>query len=93
MSITAPNTLRPLPLRITQRQYDRLVARRAFDQLSIQEHVRRALDVYLDGLGDPPAPQRKRKASPAPEPSAPAGAPDAETPAAAEASRPKMVMR
>lgn len=43
-------TLRPLPVRITQRQYLRLVAHRELDQLAIQEHVRRALDLYLDDL-------------------------------------------
>jgi len=42
--------LRPLPMRITQRQYDRLTAHRARDHISIQEHVRRALDNYLDLL-------------------------------------------
>lgn len=42
--------LRPLPMRITQRQYDRLVAHRARDHIAIQEHVRRALDNYLELL-------------------------------------------
>jgi hypothetical protein len=46
----APDVLRPLPLRVTQRQYLRLVAHRSLDSLPIQEHVRRALDVYLDEL-------------------------------------------
>lgn len=45
-----PETLRPLPLRVTQRQYLRLQAHRQIDQLAIQEHVRRALDDYLDKL-------------------------------------------
>lgn len=54
---TKPNTpkrghpqdyLRPLPMRISQRSYDRLDALRAIDDQSIQEHVRRALDYYLD---------------------------------------------
>lgn len=45
-----PDTLRPLPIRVAQRQYQRLVAHRAVDSLSIQEHVRRAIDEYLDNL-------------------------------------------
>jgi hypothetical protein len=57
-----PN-LRPLPMRITQLQYERLVARRSIDHIAIQEHVRRALDVYLDGLD--------RKARSVPPPAAP----------------------
>ena len=40
--------LKPLPLRITPRQFERLVALRARDSLAIQEHVRRAIDIYLD---------------------------------------------
>lgn len=39
--------LRPLPMRITQLQFERLHGARARDGLSVQEHVRRALDVYL----------------------------------------------
>jgi hypothetical protein len=45
-----PATLRPLPTRVTQRQYDRLMQHRARDHLSIQEHVRRSLDYYLEML-------------------------------------------
>lgn len=41
---------RPLPMRITEKQYDRLKAAREFDNLAIQEHVRRALDFYLDAF-------------------------------------------
>jgi hypothetical protein len=40
--------LRPLPLRITPRQFERLAEARTRDALAIQEHVRRAIDVYLD---------------------------------------------
>ena len=47
---STPDILRPLPIRITQRQYDRLRAHRLIDSLAIQEHVRRALDLYLDVL-------------------------------------------
>lgn len=39
--------LRPLPLRVATRQYERLDAARARTGLSIQEHARRALDLYL----------------------------------------------
>ena len=42
--------LRPLPMRITQLQFERLHAARARDGLSVQEHVRRALDQYLQKL-------------------------------------------
>ena len=42
--------LKTLPLRITPRQFDRLVAARARDALAIQEHVRRGIDFYLDAL-------------------------------------------
>jgi hypothetical protein len=45
-----PSTLRPLPTRVTQRQYDRLMLHRTRDNLSIQEHVRRSLDIYLEQL-------------------------------------------
>ena len=40
--------LKPLTLRITARQADRLTAARGRDDLAIQEHVRRAIDMYLD---------------------------------------------
>jgi len=43
--------LRTLPTRVTTVQYARLTEARAKDGLSIQEHVRRALDFYLDGIG------------------------------------------
>lgn len=40
--------LRPLPMRISQGQYERLLLQRDFDNINIQEHVRRALDFYLN---------------------------------------------
>ena len=42
--------LRPLPMRITNLQFERLQSVRARDGLAIQEHVRRALDIYLAGV-------------------------------------------
>ena len=39
--------LRPLPMRITELQWQRLNGARSRDAISIQEHVRRALDEYL----------------------------------------------
>jgi len=42
--------LRPLPMRISQLQFERLQAARARDGLAIQEHVRRALDFYLKSV-------------------------------------------
>lgn len=42
--------LRPLPMRITPLQFDRLQAARDYDGISVQEHVRRALDFYLNAL-------------------------------------------
>lgn len=42
--------LRPLPMRITPMQFDRLQAARDYDGISVQEHVRRALDFYLNAL-------------------------------------------
>lgn len=50
MPSTTQQNLRPLPMRITQKQYERLQQARANDQIAIQEHVRRALDNYLDLL-------------------------------------------
>jgi len=44
------NPLRPLPMRITELQWERLNAARDYDDIAIQEHVRRALDKYLDML-------------------------------------------
>lgn len=67
-------------MRITQKQYDRLHAAREADHISIQEHVRRALDYYLDGLDrkgrqmasyDPP-PKQAEDMPPHPAPMAPA---------------------
>jgi hypothetical protein len=48
--------LRPLPLRITPLQFTRLTEARARDSLAIQEHVRRAIDVYLDQVEKIPPP-------------------------------------
>lgn len=42
--------LRPLPMRITQLQFERLDGARQRDGLAMQEHVRRALDYYLQML-------------------------------------------
>ena len=39
--------LRPLPIRITQLQFDRLEAIRNRDGIAMQEHIRRAIDLYL----------------------------------------------
>jgi hypothetical protein len=50
MPTMTQQNLRPLPMRITQKQYERLQQARANDQIAIQEHVRRALDNYLDLL-------------------------------------------
>lgn len=97
-------TLRPLPVRITQRQYLRLVAHREIDQLAIQEHVRRALDLYLDDLdwrrafqltgktADPPSQISRPHQEPTQNPGE--DAEDAEKPAgAAGKGRPKLVYR
>jgi hypothetical protein len=40
--------LRPLPMRVSQRSYDRLNAVRSIDGNSVQEHIRRGIDYYLD---------------------------------------------
>jgi hypothetical protein len=39
--------LRPLPLRVANAQYERLNAARMRTGISIQEHVRRGIDLYL----------------------------------------------
>ena len=39
--------LKPLPTRVTKQQYAQLVKLRETTGMSIQEHVRRALDYYL----------------------------------------------
>jgi hypothetical protein len=44
----AQEALRPLPMRISERSYQRLEALRAADDLTIQEHVRRGIDYYLE---------------------------------------------
>jgi hypothetical protein len=53
------NPMKPLPVRVTPLQYDRLTQARARNGLAIQEHVRRALDMYLDKI------ERDAKANPA----------------------------
>ena len=63
---TAP--LVSLPMRITQMQRARLEAARDHDHIAIQEHVRRALDKYLDAV-------EKRRAL-EPPPAGPAELPD-----------------
>jgi len=42
--------LKALPMRISQLQFDRLANLRDRDGLSMQEHVRRAIDAYLPRL-------------------------------------------
>ena len=56
--------LRPLPMRVSQLQFERLHQARARDGLSVQEHVRRALDLYLK--------QIEREAAKVPQAPAPA---------------------
>ena len=49
----APNNrleLRPLPLRVAHSQYERLDDARNRTGISIQEHVRRAIDLYLAAI-------------------------------------------
>lgn len=71
--------LRPLPLRITPLQFSRLTEARARDSLAIQEHVRRAIDVYLDLVEKRASrdAERREAASPQPEstPESPAATP------------------
>lgn len=47
---TKSTPLKPLPMRVTERQYERLKAQRAKDGYTVQELVRRALDFYLDSV-------------------------------------------
>lgn len=60
MNAAAPNQyrsdLRPLPMRVTPQQYDRLRGARDRDGLSVAEHVRRALDFYLAKIEGAPIP-------------------------------------
>ena len=42
--------MRPLPLRVANSQYDRLVSARDRTGISIQEHVRRGIDGYLAAI-------------------------------------------
>jgi hypothetical protein len=53
--------LKPLPLRLSTTQFERLVGLRARDGMAIQEHVRRAVDMYLDAQDK----KAQRSASPA----------------------------
>ena len=39
--------MKPLPLRVASSQYDRLAEARDRTGISIQEHVRRGIDLYL----------------------------------------------
>ena len=57
--------LKPLPLRVAESQYTRLGAMRERTGISVQEHIRRAIDLYLAvtekeaielGLMEPPTP-------------------------------------
>jgi hypothetical protein len=70
-----PANLRPLPMRITQRQYDRLVAHRERDSIALQEHIRRALDNYLDLL-DRKASREDERSPPSAEDGVPSALPD-----------------
>jgi hypothetical protein len=50
--------LHPLPMRVSRLQIERLRELRAKDGLSVQEHVRRSIDQYLETLTDaPPRPK------------------------------------
>jgi hypothetical protein len=46
-AVNARRELRPLPLRVATSQYERLSAARDRTGISIQEHVRRSIDLYL----------------------------------------------
>jgi hypothetical protein len=89
--------LKTLPLRITPRQFDRLVAARARDALAIQEHVRRGIDFYLDALEKRVAREMQEVATPADNPPpAPRDAPKgalAAPPKARLSSKPAYQMR
>ena len=39
--------MKPLPIRVASRQYERLSSARDRTGISIQEHIRRAIDIYL----------------------------------------------
>lgn len=85
--------LRPLPMRVTPVQYERLNAVRLRDGLSVQEHVRRALDVYLAGVER--ALSRSSQPSEVPAAPAPAGPASPAKPARSTKAkaRPKVVRR
>lgn len=48
------SALKPLPLKVSHQQYEKLKQIRALDGLSIQEHIRRAIDIYLEREHAPP---------------------------------------
>jgi hypothetical protein len=65
IAATFRRELVPLPLRVDQGQRDRLIATRDRTGISVQEHIRRAIDLYLAvtekealelGLMQPPTP-------------------------------------
>lgn len=65
VAATFRRELVPLPLRVAQGQRDRLIATRDRTGISVQEHIRRAIDLYLAvtekeaielGLMNPPTP-------------------------------------
>jgi hypothetical protein len=47
---TYKSELMPLPMRVTRLHIERLREARNRDGLSVQEHVRRALDIYLNKI-------------------------------------------
>jgi len=42
--------MKPLPLRVATRQYERLCRARDRSGISIQEHIRRSIDIYLASI-------------------------------------------
>jgi hypothetical protein len=46
-AVTYRRELKPLPLRVATSQYERLAAARNRTGISIQEHIRRSIDLYL----------------------------------------------
>jgi hypothetical protein len=95
-AITQGDPLVPLPMRVTRRQHERLKQARGRDSYPVQEHVRRALDLYLDLIERswpeipppalPPSVDRDVKPSP-PGVHASAAAPSAGKPAPVVASK------
>ena len=67
----APNKrveMKPLPIRIAGQQYERLSQHRLRTGISIQEHIRRAIDFYMDQVEREVAAQAAVPATPAPNP-------------------------